>query len=37
MSSNPTIEQMMSRKSIRKYRKEQPPDDVVEAVVRAGQ
>ncbi len=36
MISNPVIDAMMNRKSIRKYREEQPSDDVVETIVRAG-
>lgn len=35
--SNPIIETMMNRKSIRKYKKEPVPGDVLAAVVRAGQ
>jgi len=37
MSSNPIIEAMLSRKSIRKYTEEMPADEVIQAVVRAGQ
>ena len=37
MISNPVIDAMMNRRSIRKYRDEQPADDVVETIVRAGQ
>lgn len=37
MLSNPVLDCLMSRRSIRKYREEQPEDEVVEAVVRAGQ
>ncbi len=37
MITNPVIECMMSRKSIRKYTDQQPADEVVETVVRAGQ
>jgi len=37
MSSNPVIETMLRRKSIRKYTKESPPDEVIAAIVRAGQ
>ena len=37
MNSNTTVEQMMARKSIRKYSDREPTDDVVETVVRAGQ
>lgn len=35
--SNPVIATMMSRKSIRKYKKDPVPDEVITAVVRAGQ
>jgi nitroreductase len=35
--TNPTIEAMLSRKSIRRYREEVPPDEVLVAIVRAGQ
>ncbi len=37
MKMNQTIELLLNRKSVRKYRSETPPDDVVEAVVQAGQ
>jgi nitroreductase len=37
MSNNPVIETMLRRKSIRKYTKESPPDEVIAAIVRAGQ
>ena len=37
MSSDPIIQAMMNRKSIRKYTDVMPTEDVVEAVVRAGQ
>lgn len=37
MISNPVIDVMMNRRSIRKYREDQPSDEVVETVVRAGQ
>lgn len=37
MIYNEVIEALMKRKSIRKFRKKMPPDDVVETVVRAGQ
>jgi nitroreductase len=37
MLTNPLIESMMNRKSIRKYTEEMPSDEVLEAVVRAGQ
>ncbi len=37
MSTNPIIESMMNRKSIRKYTDEMPSEDVLQAVVRAGQ
>lgn len=36
MSRNPTIEQMMARKSIRSYTDQEPTDEVVEAIVLAG-
>lgn len=35
--SNATVELMMNRKSIRKYTKEMPSEEVIQAVVRAGQ
>jgi nitroreductase len=34
---NPVISSMLNRKSVRRYRPDQPPDDVVETIVRAGQ
>jgi nitroreductase len=37
MISNPVIETMMNRKSIRKYTDQEPSDEVIETVVRAGQ
>jgi len=37
MQTNPTIDYMLNRKSIRKYKNEVPADDILEAVVRAGQ
>jgi len=37
MLSNPTIDIMMNRKSIRKYTDEQPSNEVIETIVRAGQ
>lgn len=37
MIHNPVIDVMMNRKSIRKYTKEQPSDDVLQTIVRAGQ
>ncbi len=37
MISNPVIDSMMNRKSIRKYKAEQPTDEIVETVVRVGQ
>jgi nitroreductase len=37
MMSNPVLETMLNRKSIRKYTDQAPPDEVVEALVRAGQ
>ncbi len=35
--NNPVIETMMNRKSIRKYTDQMPADEVIEAIVRAGQ
>jgi nitroreductase len=35
--NNPIIEAMMNRKSIRRYKPEPPPDEVISAIVRAGQ
>ena len=35
--NNPVIDSMLNRKSVRKYTKQQPSDEVIEAVVRAGQ
>ena len=35
--NNPMIDSMLNRKSVRKYTKQQPTDEVIEAVVRAGQ
>lgn len=37
MLTNPTIDALMNRKSIRKYKTEQPSDEVVTTIVRAGQ
>lgn len=37
MSSNPVIETMLNRKSIRRYKPEMPSDEVLRTVVRAGQ
>ncbi|HBX68815.1 MAG TPA: hypothetical protein DEH25_05375 [Chloroflexi bacterium] len=37
MISNPIVETMLNRKSIRKYKAEMPADEVIETVVRAGQ
>jgi len=37
MIDNPVIQSMLNRRSVRKYKKEQPSDEVVETVVRAGQ
>ena len=37
MQTNSTIDIMMNRKSIRKYKPEAPPENILEAVVRAGQ
>ncbi|MEE9442585.1 MAG: nitroreductase family protein [candidate division Zixibacteria bacterium] len=37
MISNPVIDAMMNRKSLRKYTDEMPSDEVIETIVRAGQ
>ena len=37
MIENPVIQSMLNRKSVRKYKKDQPSDEVLETVVRAGQ
>lgn len=37
MIDNPVIQTMLNRKSIRKYKPDLPPDDHLEALVRAGQ
>ena len=37
MIENPVIQAMLNRKSVRKYKKDQPSDEVVETVARAGQ
>ncbi len=37
MPTNPIIDVMLNRKSIRKYKPQIPPDEVIETVVRAGQ
>jgi nitroreductase len=37
MPTNPIIEAMLARKSIRKYKPDMPSDETIEAVVRAGQ
>jgi len=37
MIQNPTIELMLNRKSIRSYKPEQPADEIVQTIVRAGQ
>jgi len=37
MPTNPVIDAMLNRKSVRRYTSDQPADDVVHAVVRAGQ
>lgn len=37
MIHNPVIDTMLQRKSIRKYTDEQPSDEVIETIVRAGQ
>jgi len=34
---NPVIESILNRRSVRKYNAEQPSDEVIEAIVRAGQ
>jgi len=34
---NPIIESMLNRRSVRKYKAEQPSDEVINAIVRAGQ
>ena len=37
MPTNPMLEAMLDRKSVRRYTKEQPSDDLVQTIVRAGQ
>ena len=37
MLTNPVIETLLNRKSVRKYTDQKPTDDVIETVVRAGQ
>lgn len=37
MLKNPVIESMLNRKSVRKYTDQQPTDEIIEIVVRAGQ
>ena len=37
MPSNPVIDTMLSHRSVRKYKKDQPTDEVLETIVRAGQ
>ena len=37
MIHNPVIDQMLQRKSIRRYTSEQPSDEMIETIVRAGQ
>jgi FMN reductase (NADPH) len=37
MTETPMIESMLARRSVRKYKPDQPGDEVVEAIVRAGQ
>ncbi len=37
MPANPVIDAMLNRKSIRRYTSDQPTDDMVRAIVRAGQ
>ena len=36
MIHNPTIDAMMSRRSVRKYKKERPSEEVIETVLQAG-
>ena len=35
--SNPVIETLLSHKSIRKYKSDMPPENVIRTIVRAGQ
>jgi hypothetical protein len=37
MPANPVIDALLNRKPIRRYTSDQPTDDVVHAIVRAGQ
>jgi FMN reductase (NADPH) len=37
MLENPVIDSLLNHRSVRKYKKEQPSDEVIETVVRAGQ
>jgi nitroreductase len=37
MQQNPTLDAMLNRKSVRKYTNQQPSDEVIETIVRAGQ
>lgn len=37
MLTNPVIESMLNRKSVRKYTDQKPTDEVIATVVRAGQ
>ena len=37
MLSNPVIDAIMRRKSIRRYTQEQPTDEIIRTIVRAGQ
>ncbi|HAE59400.1 MAG TPA: hypothetical protein DCG54_07815, partial [Anaerolineae bacterium] len=37
MIENPVITSMLNRKSVRKYKTDQPSDEVIETVARAGQ
>ena len=37
MPTNPLIESMLNRRSVRKYTDQKPTDEVIETVVRAGQ
>ena len=37
MQSNPIIETMLNRKSIRKYKPDMPADEIIETIVKAGQ
>ncbi len=37
MLTNPVIETMLNRRSVRKYSDQKPTDEVIETIVRAGQ